>query len=52
MYVVVVKAQDMRGMDSGSTATTSVTIIVDDINDNLASFTQSKEQWYDVWMVF
>ncbi|KAM9847979.1 cadherin-5 [Aulostomus maculatus] len=39
-YVVVVKAQDMRGMDSGSTCTTSVTINVTDINDNIASFTR------------
>ncbi|XP_028278866.1 cadherin-5 [Parambassis ranga] len=39
-YVVVVRAQDMRGMPSGSTATTSVTIIIADINDNIASFTQ------------
>lgn len=41
-YVVVVKAQDMRGMPSGSTSTTSVTITVGDTNDNHASFTQSK----------
>ncbi|XP_029377051.1 cadherin-5 isoform X2 [Echeneis naucrates] len=37
-YVVVVKAQDMMGMASGSTATTSVTITIADINDNEASF--------------
>lgn len=40
-YVVVVKAQDMRGMASGSTATTSVTITITDTNDNIASFTQT-----------
>lgn len=40
-YVVVVKAQDMRGMASGSTATTSVTISISDTNDNIASFTQT-----------
>lgn len=39
-YVVVVKAQDMRGYASGSTATTSVTIMITDINDNLVSFTE------------
>ncbi|KAF3707971.1 Cadherin-5 Vascular endothelial cadherin [Channa argus] len=39
-YVVVVKAQDMRGLASGSTATTSVTITITDINDNIASFTR------------
>ncbi|KAE8280975.1 Cadherin-5 Vascular endothelial cadherin [Larimichthys crocea] len=39
-YVVVVKAQDLRGRDTGSTATTSVTINVEDINDNIASFTR------------
>uniref|UniRef100_UPI0037E821B7 cadherin-5 n=1 Tax=Semicossyphus pulcher TaxID=241346 RepID=UPI0037E821B7 len=39
-YVVVVKAQDMRGMASGSTATTSVTITITDTNDNIASFTR------------
>ncbi|XP_069568983.1 cadherin-5 [Brachyistius frenatus] len=40
-YVVVVRAQDMRGMASGSTATTSVNITVTDTNDNIASFTRS-----------
>uniref|UniRef100_A0A3Q3KDT6 Cadherin-5 n=1 Tax=Monopterus albus TaxID=43700 RepID=A0A3Q3KDT6_MONAL len=40
-YVVVVKAQDMRGIASGSTATTSVTITITDINDNIASFTRT-----------
>lgn len=39
-YVLVVKAQDMRGMASGSTSTTSVTVTVDDTNDNIASFTR------------
>lgn len=39
-YVVVVKAQDLRGLPSGSTATTSVTIAIADANDNIASFTQ------------
>ncbi|XP_068597556.1 cadherin-5 [Brachionichthys hirsutus] len=39
-YLVVVKAQDMRGMASGSTATTSVTITIADANDNIASFTR------------
>lgn len=43
-YVLVVKAQDMGGIDTGSTATTSVTINVEDINDNIASFTRSKKQ--------
>lgn len=42
-YVVVVKAQDMRGMASGSTATTSVSITITDINDNIASFIRSKD---------
>ncbi|CAG00320.1 unnamed protein product [Tetraodon nigroviridis] len=37
-YVVVVKAQDLRGLTSGSTATTSVTITITDTNDNIASF--------------
>ncbi|KAF7662471.1 hypothetical protein LDENG_00233950 [Lucifuga dentata] len=39
-YVVVVQAQDTRGMASGSTATTSVTITITDANDNIASFTR------------
>lgn len=39
-YIVVVKAQDMRGMASGSTSTTSVTITITDTNDNIASFTR------------
>ncbi|XP_074503492.1 cadherin-5 [Sebastes fasciatus] len=39
-YVVVVKAQDMRGMASGSTSTTTVNITVTDTNDNIASFTR------------
>lgn len=38
-YVVVVQAQDMRGLHTGSTGTTSVTINIADINDNMASFT-------------
>ncbi|KAJ0066811.1 hypothetical protein NL108_002862 [Boleophthalmus pectinirostris] len=38
-YVLVVQAQDMRGLASGSTATTSVTVSITDINDNIASFT-------------
>ncbi|KAM9365209.1 cadherin-5 [Pholidichthys leucotaenia] len=43
-YVVVVKAQDMRGLSSGSTATTSVTIAITDTNDNMASFTRRIHQ--------
>lgn len=43
-YVVVVRAQDMRGMTSGSTSTTSVNISITDINDNFASFVRSKEE--------
>ncbi|XP_071767832.2 cadherin-5 [Centroberyx gerrardi] len=39
-YVVVVQAQDTRGIASGSTATTSVTITITDTNDNMASFTK------------
>ncbi|KAK1905844.1 Cadherin-5, partial [Dissostichus eleginoides] len=39
-FVLVVKAQDMRGMASGSTSTTSVTISITDANDNYASFTR------------
>lgn len=42
-YVVVVRAQDMRGMASGSTATTSVTVSVTDTNDNIASFTRRED---------
>uniref|UniRef100_A0A673YEL6 Cadherin-5 n=1 Tax=Salmo trutta TaxID=8032 RepID=A0A673YEL6_SALTR len=40
-YVVVVQAQDLRGLKQGGTATTSVTIAVSDINDNIATFTKS-----------
>lgn len=47
-YVVVVKAQDMRGLPSGSTATTSVTITVTDVNDNFASFAKCKEEAYNI----
>ncbi|XP_024254812.1 cadherin-5 isoform X2 [Oncorhynchus tshawytscha] len=39
-YVVVVQAQDLRGLKQGGTATTSVTIAVSDINDNIATFTK------------
>lgn len=38
-YVLVIRAQDMRGKPSGSTATASVIVNVTDINDNIASFT-------------
>ncbi|CDQ71139.1 unnamed protein product [Oncorhynchus mykiss] len=40
-YVVVVQAQDLRGLKQGGTATTSVSIAVSDINDNIATFTKS-----------
>lgn len=43
-YVLVIRAQDMRGLPSGSTATTSVTVNVLDINDNIASFTTNHFQ--------
>ncbi|KAJ0004792.1 hypothetical protein NQD34_011006 [Periophthalmus magnuspinnatus] len=38
-YILVVRAQDMRGLPAGSTATTTVTVSITDINDNIASFT-------------
>ncbi|KAG7270055.1 hypothetical protein CRUP_007155, partial [Coryphaenoides rupestris] len=37
----VVEAKDMRGMSTGTTATTSVTITIGDINDNMATFTRN-----------
>ncbi|KAG7218503.1 hypothetical protein INR49_020362 [Caranx melampygus] len=40
-YVVVVQAQDMGDLPTGSKATASVTISITDVNDNLASFTQN-----------
>nr|UUW46977.1 cadherin-5 [Platichthys stellatus] len=46
-YVVVVKAQDLRGLAAGNTATTSVTITITDTNDNIASFAQ-KVYWLEV----
>lgn len=45
-YVVVVKAQDLRGMASGSTATTSVSITITDTNDNIASFIRSRKHMW------
>uniref|UniRef100_A0A8C8DRQ6 Cadherin-5 n=1 Tax=Oryzias sinensis TaxID=183150 RepID=A0A8C8DRQ6_9TELE len=41
-YTVVVKAQDLRGLASGTTATTSVTITITDANDNTPSFRKPK----------
>uniref|UniRef100_A0A3P9J5W0 Cadherin-5 n=1 Tax=Oryzias latipes TaxID=8090 RepID=A0A3P9J5W0_ORYLA len=41
-YTVVVKAQDLRGLASGITATTSVTITITDANDNTPSFRKPK----------
>lgn len=41
MYMLVVQAQDLRGKKQGNTATTSVTVTLADINDNMASFTKS-----------
>uniref|UniRef100_A0A3B4A5H4 Cadherin-5 n=1 Tax=Periophthalmus magnuspinnatus TaxID=409849 RepID=A0A3B4A5H4_9GOBI len=41
-YILVVRAQDMRGLPAGSTATTTVTVSITDINDNIASFTTSE----------
>uniref|UniRef100_A0A3Q2PCH6 Cadherin-5 n=1 Tax=Fundulus heteroclitus TaxID=8078 RepID=A0A3Q2PCH6_FUNHE len=43
-YMVVVIAKDMRGMATGCSASTLVPITITDVNDNLASFTRSKEQ--------
>lgn len=43
-YVVVVQAQDLRGIHTGGKATTSVTINITDTNDNLASFIRRKKQ--------
>uniref|UniRef100_A0AAV2JMH6 Cadherin domain-containing protein n=1 Tax=Knipowitschia caucasica TaxID=637954 RepID=A0AAV2JMH6_KNICA len=40
-YLLVVRAQDMRGKPSGSTATATVTVTVTDINDNIASFSSN-----------
>ncbi|KAJ8400445.1 hypothetical protein AAFF_G00395690 [Aldrovandia affinis] len=37
-YMVVVHAKDMPGMKTGGSATTTVTITVSDINDNVATF--------------
>ncbi|XP_064168666.1 cadherin-5-like isoform X1 [Anguilla rostrata] len=37
-YIVVVHAKDMPGMKTGGSATTTVTITVGDINDNMATF--------------
>ncbi|KAF6737416.1 Cadherin-5 [Oryzias melastigma] len=39
-YVMVVKAQDLRGEEGGRTATTSVTITITDANDNMPSFSK------------
>ncbi|XP_010900042.2 cadherin-5 [Esox lucius] len=44
-YVVVVQAQDLRGIKQGGTATTSVTITVSDINDNMVSFTKGSYEF-------
>ncbi|PWA27275.1 hypothetical protein CCH79_00018317 [Gambusia affinis] len=41
-YMVVVRAQDMKGRESGCIATTSVAITITDTNDNIASFTKRK----------
>ncbi|KAJ3610010.1 hypothetical protein NHX12_022104 [Muraenolepis orangiensis] len=40
-YVLVVQTKDMRGLVTGTTATTTVTVTVSDINDNMASFTMN-----------
>ncbi|KAJ8343699.1 hypothetical protein SKAU_G00310280 [Synaphobranchus kaupii] len=46
-YVVVVHAKDMPGMKTGGSATTTVTITVSDINDNMATF-RKKVYRFDV----
>ncbi|XP_036391289.1 cadherin-5-like [Megalops cyprinoides] len=38
MYLLVVHANDMPGMQTGGSATTTVTVTVSDINDNMATF--------------
>lgn len=45
LYVLVVQAQDLRGMKQGGTATTSVTVTLTDVNDNMASFTRKSYEF-------
>ncbi|KAL1007090.1 hypothetical protein UPYG_G00081740 [Umbra pygmaea] len=44
-YVVVVQALDMRGSKQAGTATTSVSITVSDINDNMPTFTKGSYEF-------
>ncbi|XP_062326579.1 cadherin-5 [Osmerus eperlanus] len=45
LYVLVVQAQDTWGKKQGGTATTSVSITLTDINDNMASFTRKSYEF-------
>ncbi|KAJ8252378.1 hypothetical protein COCON_G00216900 [Conger conger] len=46
-YIVVVHAKDMPGMKTGGSVTTTVTITMSDINDNMATF-KKKMYSFDV----
>ncbi|XP_065145374.1 cadherin-5 [Paramisgurnus dabryanus] len=44
-YLIEVQAKDMPGSTAGNTATTIVTININDINDNIATFKKGKYQF-------
>lgn len=44
-YEVVIRATDMAGQLGGLSGSTTVTIVVTDVNDNPPRFPQSKSRW-------
>uniref|UniRef100_A0A8C2J8E9 Cadherin-5 n=1 Tax=Cyprinus carpio TaxID=7962 RepID=A0A8C2J8E9_CYPCA len=44
-YIIAIKAKDMPGMENGNSATTTVTININDVNDNIATFKKGKYQF-------
>lgn len=48
-YEVVIRATDMAGQLGGLSGSTTVTIVVTDVNDNPPRFPQSKSRWRWGW---
>lgn len=48
-YEVVIRATDMAGQLGGLSGSTTVTIVVTDVNDNPPRFPQSKSCWPWGW---
>ncbi|XP_059369978.1 cadherin-5-like isoform X3 [Carassius carassius] len=41
-YIIAIQAKDLPGIENGNSATTTVTININDVNDNIATFKKGK----------